>query len=70
MESRIYQTPSDYNHIRAYGLIMGWTMDLIKGQQKLAYMINAPYDTVELAGEVPKRFRELPRDVKQLFGSV
>lgn len=67
---KTYQHPLDYQHIKAYGTIQGWGRDFIHGQQKLAYLLNAPFDTIEVTAGNPALFRDLPRELKQQFGSV
>lgn len=61
---------TDYNHIRVYGMIKGYSDSHIAGQQKLAYMVNAPYDTVELDDGKIIRFYDLTSEARKEFANV
>lgn len=65
-----YSCPEDYQHIKKYGEIHEYTKDWIQGQQWLAYINNAPYDTVEIIKHEPLLFRELPINERKKFGKV
>lgn len=67
---RVYNETSDYQHIRVYGTLMGYTDSFIKDQQKLAYMLNAPWDTVEIIEGKAMQFQHLPGDLRKKFGEV
>lgn len=65
---RHYEHHGDYQHIKKYGMIKGYDENFIKGQQKLAYLINAPYDTVEIVEGKVILFKDLPAEVRKQFG--
>ena len=69
MQHRIYQLAIDYQHIRVYGLLHNWTMELIKGKQFIAHLMNAPFDTVDIIADVPVRFTDLSYAERNLFNA-
>lgn len=67
---RVYQHYTDYQHIWANGNLNNWSKDMIETQQRIAYNLDAPWDTVEMVEGKPTRFSDLPINVKKLFGGV
>ena len=65
-----YSCPEDYQHIKKYGEIHGYTKEWVQGQQWLAYKLNAQYDTVEIINNIPFLFRELTITERKVFGEV
>lgn len=57
----------DYQHIKTWGKLQGWTDNLIESQQWLAYRHNAPWDTVELVNGKAMRFQDLTKAQKEGF---
>lgn len=67
---RVYEHPLDYQNIKVYGTLQGWDAAFIRGQQQLAYMLNAPFDTVAIQEDKPILFRDLDAAQRKQFGGI
>lgn len=67
---RVYQMAIDYQHIKYYGIIQGWTKELVVRKQVLAYHINAPFDCIDVENYKAILFRDLPKEKRALFWDI
>jgi len=64
---RAHQLPIDYQHIKVYGKIQGYSDSWVKGQQWVAHRMDAPHDTVSVVDGTPCLFRNLSITQKREF---
>jgi hypothetical protein len=60
----------DYAHIAKWGKLNTWTRDEIEAQQRIAYNLDLPYDTVEVVQGKAMRYVDLEKSVRKLFMGV
>lgn len=65
---KVYQMACDYQHIKRYAEIMGYSKDYVQGVQYQAHRQNMPFDTCDIVDNVPVLFRELPSAIRKMFG--